>query len=99
MGRARAARAAPVVHRFGRPDPAGRVVGSGAVARSVGLDPTSEFIKLEIPGNVGYDDLDRARAWFPKELEYYIPDLATGCKQYKALGRLLLPGTTPRSCA
>jgi hypothetical protein len=53
------------------------------------LDPIGEYLKLEIPGNVGYGDLDRARAWFPKELEYYIPDLATGCKQYKALGRLL----------
>jgi hypothetical protein len=56
---------------------------------ALGLDPVGEFLKLEIPGNVGYADLDRARAWFPKELEYYIPDLATGCKQYKALGRLL----------
>jgi hypothetical protein len=56
---------------------------------ALGLDPVSEYLKLEIPGNVGYQDLDRARAWFPKELEYYIPDLATGCKQYKALGRLL----------
>jgi hypothetical protein len=55
----------------------------------VGLDPVGEYLKLEIPGNVGYVDLDRARGWFPKELEYYIPDLATGCKQYKALGRLL----------
>ncbi len=54
-----------------------------------GLDPVGEYLKLEIPGNVGYADLDRARSWFPKELEYYIPDLATGCKQYKALGRLL----------
>lgn len=57
--------------------------------RGVALDPAGEFLKLEIPGNVGYNDLDRARAWFPRELEYYIPDLATGCKQYKALGRLL----------
>lgn len=57
--------------------------------RDLSLDPVNEFLKLEIPGNVGYNDLDRARAWFPKELEYYIPDLATGCKQYKALGRLL----------
>lgn len=56
---------------------------------ALGLDPVNEFLKLEIPGNVGYQDLDRAKAWFPKELEYYIPDLSTGCKQYKALGRLL----------
>jgi hypothetical protein len=60
--------------------------GDGA---ELALDPTSEYLKLEIPGNVGYADLDRARSWFPRELEYYIPDLATGCKQYKALGRLL----------
>ena len=56
---------------------------------ALSLDPVNEFMKLEIPGNVGFADLDRARAWFPKELEYFIPDLATGCKQYKALGRLL----------
>jgi hypothetical protein len=55
----------------------------------ISLDPVNEYLKLEIPGNVGYQDLDRARSWFPKELEYFIPDLATGCKQYKALGRLL----------
>src|SRR5262245_35628433 len=61
----------------------------GADGPDLALDPTAEFLKLEIPGNVGYPDLDRARSWFPKELEYYIPDLATGCKQYKALGRLL----------
>ena len=61
----------------------------GASLAEISLDPASEFLKLEIPGNVGYGDLDRARTWFPKELEYYIPDLATGCKQYKALGRLL----------
>src|SRR5262245_54519064 len=60
---------------------------NGAAAEA--LDPINEYLKLEIPGNVGYADLDRARSWFPKELEYYIPDLATGCKQYKALGRLL----------
>ena len=53
------------------------------------LDPTNEYLKLEIPGNVGYDDLDRAKSWFPRELEYFIPDLSTGCKQYKSLGRLL----------
>jgi hypothetical protein len=56
---------------------------------ALALDHVSEYLKLEIPGNVGYRDLDRAKAWFPKELEYYIPDLSTGCKQYKALGRLL----------
>src|SRR5262249_61206046 len=61
----------------------------GAEAADEALDPINEYLKLEIPGNVGYADLDRARSWFPKELEYYIPDLATGCKQYKALGRLL----------
>jgi hypothetical protein len=53
------------------------------------LDPANEYLKLEIPGNVGYDDLDRAKTWFPRELEYFIPDLSTGCKQYKSLGRLL----------
>jgi hypothetical protein len=63
--------------------------GDGERATALALDPINEFLKLEIPGNVGYADLDRARSWFPKELEYYIPDLATGCKQYKALGRLL----------
>ncbi len=62
----------------------------------IGLDPIGEFLKLEIPGNVGYGDLDRARSWFPKELEYYIPDLATGCKQYKALGRLLYAWNHPK---
>ena len=56
---------------------------------ALALDPIQEYLKLEIPGNVGYADLDRAKAWFPRELEYYIPDLATGCKQYKALGRIL----------
>ncbi len=60
------------------------------------LDPTQEYLKLEIPGNVGYGDLDRAKAWFPRELEYYIPDLATGCKQYKALGRVLFAWNFPR---
>jgi hypothetical protein len=55
----------------------------------ISLDPTNEYLKLEIPGNVGYDDLDRAKSWFPRELEYFIPDLSTGCKQYKSLGRLL----------
>ncbi len=63
---------------------------------ALGLDPIGEFLKLEIPGNVGYADLDRARSWFPKELEYYIPDLATGCKQYKALGRLLFGWNHPK---
>ncbi len=56
---------------------------------AISLDPVSEYLKLEIPGNVSYHDLDRAKSWFPKELEYYIPDLSTGCKQYKPLGRLL----------
>src|SRR5262245_37358355 len=60
------------------------------------LDPVNEFLKLEMPGNVGYADLDRARAWFPRELEYYIPDLSTGCKQYKALGRLLYAWNHPK---
>jgi hypothetical protein len=55
----------------------------------ISIDPASEYLKLEIPGNVGYSDLDRAKSWFPRELEYFIPDLSTGCKQYKALGRLL----------
>jgi hypothetical protein len=55
----------------------------------ISLDPTNEYLKLEIPGNVGYNDLDRAKTWFPRELEYFIPDLSTGCKQYKSLGRLL----------
>ena len=27
------------------------------------LDPTNEYLKLEIPGNVGYNDLDRAKSW------------------------------------
>ncbi|MBN2371109.1 MAG: hypothetical protein JXO72_11555 [Vicinamibacteria bacterium] len=60
------------------------------------LDPTQEYQKLDIPGNVSYADLDRARAWFPRELEYYIPDLSTGCKQYKALGRLLFSWNYPK---
>jgi hypothetical protein len=61
----------------------------GVEMKDLGLDPAAEYLKLEIPGNVGYADLDRAKAWFPRELEYYIPDLATGCKQYRALGRLM----------
>jgi hypothetical protein len=60
------------------------------------LDPVNEFLKLEMPGNVGFADLDRARTWFPRELEYYIPDLSTGCKQYKALGRLLYAWNYPK---
>jgi hypothetical protein len=59
------------------------------VMKALALHPVNEYLKLEIPGNVGYADLERAQSWFPRELEYYIPDLATGCKQYKALGRLL----------
>ncbi|MBI2837555.1 MAG: hypothetical protein HYX75_04535 [Acidobacteria bacterium] len=62
----------------------------------ISLDPVNEFLKLDIPGNVSYADLDRARSWFPKELEYYIPDLSTGCKQYKPLGRLLFGWNYPK---
>ena len=50
---------------------------------------SNEYLKLEIPGNVGYDDLDRASAWFPASSSISSPTSPTGCKQYKSLGRLL----------
>ena len=89
-GGARASRAPSLVHRLRRPRSPGGIARRLDAVSEISLDPTNEYLKLEIPGNVGYDDLDRARRpGSRRELEYFIPDLSTGCKQYKALGRLL----------
>ena len=90
----RAAGAAPRVHRLRRPAEARE-----RRRRDLGLDPVGEYLKLEIPGNVGYADLDRARAGSRRSSSTTSPTSRPAASSTRPSAACCSPGTTRRCCA